>query len=487
MTGHVGGTGFAATTGCRRTAATTGRSADDVPTDRHRTTTAGHAPARTVAGSTWRPGRSPGSGRGRRMTATAGPLPPTRRFLMVHGVQHRRPRQHWLWWLTEELRGRGEQVLYPQFPAPDQPSVDEWTALLHAELAQLGDRERVVVCHSLGCALWLRAAQDLPKELRVSRVLLVSPLGDHAFTAAHGNEEFRTEHVDRALLAAASAQAPRGRLGDRSLRARRATRVERLTGPGLRHPLRRGPHHPGGRLRPLAGRARMVPARPAPGTGRHPALSARRPARAGTACVPDRVRRPRHPPARPGSVPGSPAPRAGRPRSWSGGRAAPPARASRSARVGRQRHLRDRVSGRLGPPRSLGDPGHRRRILPPAPAFCLLPSAFCPAASAAAPRAGCTAPRSAADPARRAASDASTQTANERSTCCTAPSTVVEVERSALQLCPEPRPRRRNAVTPVMAPCHRSTLPSTRVLDGHHPLLSAARPSRGLRSDGTGG
>lgn len=128
---------------------------------------------------------------------------------MVHGVQHRRPRQHWLWWLTEELRGRGEQVLYPQFPAPDQPSVDEWTALLHAELAQLGDRERVVVCHSLGCALWLRAAQDLPKELRVSRVLLVSPLGDHAFTAAHGNEEFRTEHVDRALLAAASSQAPR--------------------------------------------------------------------------------------------------------------------------------------------------------------------------------------------------------------------------------------------------------------------------------------
>lgn len=128
---------------------------------------------------------------------------------MVHGVQHRRPRQHWLWWLTEELRRRGEQVLYPQFPAPDQPSVGEWTALLHAELAQLGDGERVVVCHSLGCALWLRAAQDLPEELRVSRVLLVSPLGEHAFTAAHGNEEFGAEHVDLAPLAAASAEAPR--------------------------------------------------------------------------------------------------------------------------------------------------------------------------------------------------------------------------------------------------------------------------------------
>jgi predicted alpha/beta hydrolase family esterase len=142
------------------------------------------------------------------MTEIPGPPPPTRRFLMVHGVQHRRPRQHWLWWLTEALRQRGEQVLYPQFPTPEQPSMSEWIDLLHAELAQLGDRERVVVCHSLGCALWLRAAQTLPADLRVSRVLLVSPLGDQAFTVANGNEEFKLERVDRGLLAAASTRPP---------------------------------------------------------------------------------------------------------------------------------------------------------------------------------------------------------------------------------------------------------------------------------------
>ncbi|GAA1875609.1 alpha/beta hydrolase [Pseudonocardia ailaonensis] len=117
-------------------------------------------------------------------------------------MAHRRPREHWLWWLTEELRRRGEQALYPQFPAPERPSVDEWVELLHAELAQLGDRERVVVCHSLGCALWLRAARDLPAELRVDRVLLVSPLGAQAFTAENGNEEFRIGGVDREALAA---------------------------------------------------------------------------------------------------------------------------------------------------------------------------------------------------------------------------------------------------------------------------------------------
>jgi predicted alpha/beta hydrolase family esterase len=135
-------------------------------------------------------------------------LPPARRFLMVHGVQHRRPRQHWLWWLTEALRQRGEQVLYPQFPEPGQPSMSEWIDLLRAELAQLGEQERVVVCHSLGCALWLRAAQTLPADLRVTRVLLVSPLGEQAFTAANGNAGFKLGRVDRELLAAASTKPP---------------------------------------------------------------------------------------------------------------------------------------------------------------------------------------------------------------------------------------------------------------------------------------
>ena len=142
------------------------------------------------------------------MTDTSGSPRPARRFLMVHGVRHRRPRQHWLWWLTEALRQQGEQVLYPQFPAPEQPSVSDWLDLLHAELAQLGDQERVVVCHSLGCALWLRAAQTLPADLRVTRVLLVSPLGEQAFTPANGNAEFKLDHVNSELVAAASAKPP---------------------------------------------------------------------------------------------------------------------------------------------------------------------------------------------------------------------------------------------------------------------------------------
>jgi predicted alpha/beta hydrolase family esterase len=90
---------------------------------------------------------------------------------------NRRPRDHWQWWLAEELRNRGEQVLYPQFPDPDEPNLVEWLDLLVAELGQLGDAERVVVCHSLGCALWYQASLRNVIPRPVDRLLLVAPPG----------------------------------------------------------------------------------------------------------------------------------------------------------------------------------------------------------------------------------------------------------------------------------------------------------------------
>ncbi len=46
-----------------------------------------------------------------------------RRFLILHGVQNRRPRDHWQHHLAENLRERGEIVLYPQLPDPASPSI----------------------------------------------------------------------------------------------------------------------------------------------------------------------------------------------------------------------------------------------------------------------------------------------------------------------------------------------------------------------------
>jgi predicted alpha/beta hydrolase family esterase len=98
-----------------------------------------------------------------------------RRFLILHGVENHRPPEHWQHWLAEELRRRHEVVLYPQLPDPDSPSLESWLELVRAELAQLGDGERIVLCHSLASLAWLHLPGRLNANERVHRVLLVSP------------------------------------------------------------------------------------------------------------------------------------------------------------------------------------------------------------------------------------------------------------------------------------------------------------------------
>lgn len=124
----------------------------------------------------------------------------SRRFLVVHGWQNHRPPDHWQFWLVERLRRAGEQVLYPQLPSPDEPVLDEWLELLRAELRMLGDGERVVICHSLGCLLWLQHAQTASADDLVDRLLLVCPPGPSALPGRLA--PFAREPADRDAVAA---------------------------------------------------------------------------------------------------------------------------------------------------------------------------------------------------------------------------------------------------------------------------------------------
>lgn len=98
-----------------------------------------------------------------------------RHVLILHGWQGSGP-DHWQTWLADRLRSRGLDVRYPTLPECETPCPDRWGVALHDELAALGrDGERVVVCHSLGCVLWLREAHRVRERDRVDRVLLVAP------------------------------------------------------------------------------------------------------------------------------------------------------------------------------------------------------------------------------------------------------------------------------------------------------------------------
>lgn len=95
-------------------------------------------------------------------------------ILILHGWQGSGP-EHWQSWLADRLRAAGEVVRYPLLPECDQPCPDRWGAALREELAALEGGERVVICHSLACVLWVREARALPPQLRVDRCLLVAP------------------------------------------------------------------------------------------------------------------------------------------------------------------------------------------------------------------------------------------------------------------------------------------------------------------------
>jgi len=131
--------------------------------------------------------------------------PASRRFLVLHGWQNRRPQHHWQWQLVEELRQQGEQVLYPQLPDPDRPSLDDWKDIVHAELAQLGSGQRIVIAHSLAAPLWLAVSSEMAAADHVDRLLLVSPPSPDFLRAHDEVAAFADAPQDRAALQAAAA------------------------------------------------------------------------------------------------------------------------------------------------------------------------------------------------------------------------------------------------------------------------------------------
>lgn len=118
----------------------------------------------------------------------------SRAYLVLHGLDNHRPPAHWQFWLAARLAEDGHQVLYPDLPDPEAPSLAAWTAVLHDHLGRLDGDDTTVVCHSLACLLWFRAAASVRASDRPGRLLLVSPPAPERIPA--GGAEFVGEAVD---------------------------------------------------------------------------------------------------------------------------------------------------------------------------------------------------------------------------------------------------------------------------------------------------
>ncbi|MBO9533451.1 MAG: alpha/beta hydrolase [Solirubrobacteraceae bacterium] len=110
------------------------------------------------------------------------------RFVLLHGFGGVGP-DHWLVWLSTELRVRGHVARLRKLPAPSAPRLDAWQRALDERLTRMGSLDRavleengdpdgdlVVVAHSLGTRLWLaHATREHAAPVIADRVALVVP------------------------------------------------------------------------------------------------------------------------------------------------------------------------------------------------------------------------------------------------------------------------------------------------------------------------
>ena len=99
------------------------------------------------------------------------------RVLINHGLNNRRAQDHWQRHLATNLRKQGHLVSYAQFANPEEPKLEEWQALLHAEADLLIDAgedagELIFVGHSLGCLNFFhRRLVSMPETMNSDQVL----------------------------------------------------------------------------------------------------------------------------------------------------------------------------------------------------------------------------------------------------------------------------------------------------------------------------
>jgi len=140
-------------------------------------------------------------------------------ILILHGWKNHQPHDHWQYWLAGKLTAAGHHVEYPQLPKPDHPDLEDWSEAVMEAAGRLDTRERVVVCHSLGCLAWLYAVSQVgPKGFASSapgadeawyRVALVAPPGRPFLRASTELSSFNPDVWPESLASPVNPAAPR--------------------------------------------------------------------------------------------------------------------------------------------------------------------------------------------------------------------------------------------------------------------------------------
>ena len=93
--------------------------------------------------------------------------------LILHGAGNDHT-GNWFPWLKAKLEKNGYKVWVPDLPDSEQPDKKKWLDTVFANKKWVFNDESVIIGHSAGATLILRILEQLPKETKINKAILVS-------------------------------------------------------------------------------------------------------------------------------------------------------------------------------------------------------------------------------------------------------------------------------------------------------------------------
>lgn len=93
--------------------------------------------------------------------------------VILHGTGNT-PDDNWFRWLEKELKKKGYKVWLPYLPDAHEPDLDKYSKFVFEENDWVFEKDTILIGHSSGCSAAMRILEDLPKDKRIKKAILVA-------------------------------------------------------------------------------------------------------------------------------------------------------------------------------------------------------------------------------------------------------------------------------------------------------------------------
>lgn len=108
------------------------------------------------------------------------------------------PKENWFPWLKKELESLDVKVIVPQFPTPDNQTLENWFAVFERHLAEYTP-DTILIGHSLGGAFLLRVLEKYDVQVKAAYIV-AAPVGVRPIKNWEGDQPFIGHPFDWARI-----------------------------------------------------------------------------------------------------------------------------------------------------------------------------------------------------------------------------------------------------------------------------------------------